>query len=169
MMRLRLGLHQQKLELVRLRLQQAGSTRACEAAWQGAGAGAAGTRPGGSANQLQLPSHPLDQLQHQHLSGNTAAAPHQTRPPAWPQVVSELTEYARDINPAMAREAVKAISRIALAISDVNGIIERLLTFLETGSEHITAEALIQLKDLLRRWVWGRAALGVSHVLCSLR
>jgi vesicle coat complex subunit len=84
-------------------------------------------------------------------------------------VVSELTEYARDINPAMAREAVKAISRIALAISDVNGIIERLLTFLETGSEHITAEALIQLKDLLRRWVWGRAALGVSHVLCSLR
>jgi vesicle coat complex subunit len=72
-----------------------------------------------------------------------------------PQVVSELTEYARDINPAMAREAVKAISRIALAISDVNGIIERLLTFLETGSEHITAEALIQLKDLLRRWGLG--------------
>ncbi len=72
-------------------------------------------------------------------------------------MVSELTEYARDISPAMAREAVKAISRIALAMSDVNGIIERLLTFLEAGSEHITAESLVQLQHLLRRW--GAAAL----------
>ena len=32
------------------------------------------------------------------------------------QIVNELTEYARDIHPAMAREAVKAVGRIALAV-----------------------------------------------------
>ena len=31
-------------------------------------------------------------------------------------IVGELTEYARDINPRMAREAVKAVGRIALSV-----------------------------------------------------
>eukprot|EP00798_Chlamydomonas_sp_ICE-L_P024470 gene24470-10074_t len=50
-------------------------------------------------------------------------------------IVHELNEYTRDINPGLAREAVKA----------------RLLLFLEvggTGSEHIVAETVIQMKDL---------------------
>lgn len=34
----------------------------------------------------------------------------------------------------------------------MNGIVERLLLFLESGYDHIVAEALIQLKDLLRRY-----------------
>lgn len=67
-------------------------------------------------------------------------------------IVSELTEYARDINPQIAREAVKAVGRIALTVSDVNGIVERLLVFLESGYDHIIAETLVQLKDLLRRY-----------------
>ena len=37
-------------------------------------------------------------------------------------------------------------------VPDVSGIIERLLIFLETGYDHIQAEALIQMKDLLRRY-----------------
>ena len=32
------------------------------------------------------------------------------------EIVNELTEYTRDINPAVAREAVKAVGRIALMV-----------------------------------------------------
>lgn len=32
------------------------------------------------------------------------------------EIASELTEYVRDINPVMAREAVKAVGRVALAV-----------------------------------------------------
>jgi hypothetical protein len=32
-------------------------------------------------------------------------------------IVGELTEYARDVSPAIGREAVKAIGRIALSVS----------------------------------------------------
>ncbi|GIL71417.1 hypothetical protein Vretimale_2716 [Volvox reticuliferus] len=67
-------------------------------------------------------------------------------------IVTELTEYARDISPTMAREAVRAVGRIALAVSDSGGIVERLLMFLDGGSEHLIAEALVQLKDVLRRY-----------------
>ena len=37
-------------------------------------------------------------------------------------------------------------------VQDVGGIVERLLGFLETGRDFVTAEAVIQLKDLLRRY-----------------
>eukprot|EP00878_Enallax_costatus_P027330 GHUV01029406.1.p1 GENE.GHUV01029406.1~~GHUV01029406.1.p1 ORF type:complete len:554 (+),score=105.09 GHUV01029406.1:514-2175(+) len=67
-------------------------------------------------------------------------------------IIGELTEYARDISADTARLAVKAVGRIALSVSDVNGIVERLLMFLESGYDHIVAETLIQLKDLLRRY-----------------
>lgn len=33
------------------------------------------------------------------------------------EIVSELTEYVRDINPTMAKEAVKAVGRVALLVS----------------------------------------------------
>lgn len=37
-------------------------------------------------------------------------------------------------------------------MQDVAGIVERLLGFLDAGKPHVTAEALIQIKDLLRRY-----------------
>ncbi len=37
-------------------------------------------------------------------------------------------------------------------VQDVAGIVERLLGFLELGRQHVTAETLIQVKDLLRRY-----------------
>ncbi|EFJ51657.1 hypothetical protein VOLCADRAFT_56821 [Volvox carteri f. nagariensis] len=67
-------------------------------------------------------------------------------------IVTELTEYARDISPTMAREAVRAVGRIALTVPDSGGIVERLLMFLDGSSEHLVAEALVQLKDVLRRY-----------------
>jgi hypothetical protein len=38
------------------------------------------------------------------------------------EIVGELTEYARDISPDIAREAVKAVGRIALSVS-IGGIL----------------------------------------------
>ena len=43
------------------------------------------------------------------------------------------------------------LARVA-QVQDVGGIVERLLGFLETGRDFVTAEAVIQLKDLLRRY-----------------
>ena len=37
-------------------------------------------------------------------------------------------------------------------VQDTAGIVERLLGFLEVGKPHVTAEAMIQVKDLLRRY-----------------
>ncbi|KAG1664607.1 hypothetical protein FOA52_004482 [Chlamydomonas sp. UWO 241] len=68
------------------------------------------------------------------------------------EIVNELTEYTRDISPAIGREAVRAVGRIALTVSDVGGVIERLVMFLDSGGEHLTAETLVQLKDVLRRY-----------------
>lgn len=41
---------------------------------------------------------------------------------------------------------------LRVQVSDVNGLVERLLMFLESGYDHIVAETLIQLRDLLRRY-----------------
>ncbi|BDA42681.1 beta-adaptin-like protein A [Coccomyxa sp. Obi] len=68
------------------------------------------------------------------------------------EIATELTEYVNDIDEQLAREAVKAVGRIAIEVQDVGGIIERLLGFLETGKSFVTAEAVIQIKDLLRRF-----------------
>jgi len=68
------------------------------------------------------------------------------------EIASELTEYVRDINPVMAQQAVKAVGKVALAVPDVSGIIERLIGFLEYGDQEIIAETLVQMKDLLRRY-----------------
>ncbi len=37
-------------------------------------------------------------------------------------------------------------------VQDVSGLLDRLLGFLELGKDCVTAETLIQMKDLLRRY-----------------
>ena len=49
-------------------------------------------------------------------------------------------------------------------VPDVSGLLERLLGFLETGTEHIMCEALVQMKDLLRRHPDLAGELGLSRV-----
>ena len=51
-------------------------------------------------------------------------------------IITELTEYARDISPTMGREAVRAVGRIALSVPDIGGIVERLLLFLDRCAMH---------------------------------
>ncbi|KAK9817308.1 hypothetical protein WJX72_012438 [[Myrmecia] bisecta] len=68
------------------------------------------------------------------------------------EIATELTEYVNDIDEQLAREAVRAVGTIALEVQDVAGIVERLLGFLEIGKDFITAETIIQIKDLVRRY-----------------
>ncbi|KAJ9512205.1 hypothetical protein QJQ45_012748 [Haematococcus lacustris] len=82
-------------------------------------------------------------------------------------IITELTEYTRDaVYPTMAREAVKAVGRIALAVPDAAGIIERLLGLLESHCEVVVCEALVQMKDLLRRYP-DMAEVVVSQVMAT--
>lgn len=56
-------------------------------------------------------------------------------------------------------------------VSDVNGVVERLLLFLDSSYSHIVAETLVQLKDLLRRYPdLGAVRAGGAgwEVLCHL-
>ena len=67
-------------------------------------------------------------------------------------IVSELCEYVTDVDTVIAREGVKAVGRIALdGDQNVGGIVDRLLQFVEYNQEHITAETLVQVKDLVRK------------------
>jgi vesicle coat complex subunit len=67
-------------------------------------------------------------------------------------IVTELSEYVGDVDAAIARESVKAVGRIALdGDQDVSGIVDRLLQFLDHGTDYVTAETLVMIKDLLRR------------------
>ena len=67
-------------------------------------------------------------------------------------IVSELCEYVADVDTVIAREGVKAVGRIALdGDQNVGGIVDRLLQFVEYNQEHITAETLVQVKDLVRK------------------
>lgn len=67
-------------------------------------------------------------------------------------IVTELSEYVMDVDAKVATRAVRAIGDIALEASDVAGIVDRLLQFLETGTDYVVSEALIVVKDLLRRF-----------------
>lgn len=83
-------------------------------------------------------------------------------------IVTELTEYAADVDVSIAREAIRAVGQIALKSYDVNGIVDRLLQFLEMDTDYVTAETLLLVRDLLRKYPqWSADCLavigGVSH------
>ena len=67
-------------------------------------------------------------------------------------IVSELSEYVTDVDAVIARESVRAVGRVALdGDQDISGIVDRLLQFLDHGTDYVTAETLVAIKDLLRR------------------
>lgn len=67
-------------------------------------------------------------------------------------IVSELSEYVTDVDAAIARESVRAVGRVALeGDQNAGGIVDRLLQFLDHGTDYVTAETLVAIKDLLRR------------------
>lgn len=58
----------------------------------------------------------------------------------------QLTEYAADVDMALARRAVRAVGSICLNTPDTSGLVERLLSFLDLGRDHVTAEAINQVR-----------------------
>ena len=67
-------------------------------------------------------------------------------------IVTELSEYVTDVDVATSRRSVRAIGEVAVAAADVAGIVDRLLSFLDLASDYVVCEALVVVKDLLRRY-----------------
>lgn len=57
--------------------------------------------------------------------------------------MTELSEYAANVDVAIARESIRAVGKIALQQYDVNAIVDRLLQFLEMEKDYVTAETLV--------------------------
>ncbi|CAM8913307.1 unnamed protein product [Rhodiola kirilowii] len=78
------------------------------------------------------------------------------------EIVTELCEYAANVDEAMARESIRAVGKIALQQYDVNAIVDRLLQFLEMEKDYVTAETLVLVKDLLRKYPqWSQDCIAV--------
>ena len=65
-------------------------------------------------------------------------------------IVNELCEYATDPIVSIARESVKAVGTIAVNLCTCDGLVERLLSFLDMKVDHITSQAYIVIADILR-------------------
>lgn len=67
-------------------------------------------------------------------------------------IAEEMTQYVKDSDEDLARAAIRAVGQIALKVPDVNGILDRLLLFLGYEKDYVTAETLVQMTDVLRRY-----------------
>ncbi|KAJ3671027.1 hypothetical protein LUZ60_008453 [Juncus effusus] len=84
------------------------------------------------------------------------------------EIVTELCEYAGNVDVNIARESIRAVGKIALQQYDVNAIVDRLLQFLEMEKDYITAETLVLVKDLLRKYPqWSQDCIAVVGNISS--
>ena len=71
--------------------------------------------------------------------------------------MTELSEYAANIDITIARESIRAVGKIALQQYDVNAIVDRLLQFFEMEKDHVTAETLVHWEYLFWDFLANRA------------
>ncbi|CAH8281953.1 unnamed protein product [Eruca vesicaria subsp. sativa] len=89
------------------------------------------------------------------------------------EIVTELCEYAANVDIAIARESIRAIGKIALQQYDVNAIVDRLLQFLEMEKDYVTAETLDMsdapyvLENLIENWEEEHSAEVRLHLLTA--
>ncbi|CAK9325617.1 unnamed protein product [Citrullus colocynthis] len=84
------------------------------------------------------------------------------------EIVTELCEYVANVDIPIARESIRAVGKIALQQYDVNAIVDRLLQFLEMEKDYVTAEALVLVKDLLRKYPqWSHDCIAVVGSISS--
>ncbi|KAL9226813.1 hypothetical protein vseg_002582 [Gypsophila vaccaria] len=84
------------------------------------------------------------------------------------EIVTELCEYVANVDIPIARESIRAVGKIALQQYDVNAIVDRLLQFLEMEKDHVTAETLVLIKDLLRKYPqWSHDCIAVVGNISS--
>ncbi|AQK96809.1 Adaptin region family protein [Zea mays] len=82
--------------------------------------------------------------------------------------LTELCEYAGNVDVPIARESIRAVGKIALQQYDVNAIVDRLLQFLEMDKDYVTAETLVLVKDLLRKYPqWSHDCIAVVGNISS--
>eukprot|EP00268_Persea_americana_P022236 TRINITY_DN2212_c0_g1_i1.p1 TRINITY_DN2212_c0_g1~~TRINITY_DN2212_c0_g1_i1.p1 ORF type:complete len:581 (-),score=135.30 TRINITY_DN2212_c0_g1_i1:289-2031(-) len=84
------------------------------------------------------------------------------------EIVTELCEYAANVDVPIARESIRAVGKIALQQYDVNAIVDRLLQFLKMEKDCVTAETLVLVKDLLRKYPqWSHDCIAVVGNISS--
>ena len=95
------------------------------------------------------------------------------------EMMEEVADYVTDPDTSIARGAVSAIGGMALKVPSLAGpVVETLMKFLELDIDHVSAEAVLAMRDLLRkfpegherivlvqRWYAGRPVYRF-HVLC---
>ncbi len=68
-------------------------------------------------------------------------------------ILSELSEYASDVDQEVSRRSIRAIGKIAFRLPSVAGLVlERLVEFLDLDMNSIRPETILVMKDLLRRY-----------------
>ncbi|KAG1367757.1 Beta-adaptin-like protein [Cocos nucifera] len=78
------------------------------------------------------------------------------------EIVTELCEYAGNVDVPIARESIRAVGKIALQQYDVNAIVDRLLQFLEMEKDYVL------VKDLLRKYPqWSHDCIAVVGNISS--
>ncbi|EGD72905.1 hypothetical protein PTSG_04634 [Salpingoeca rosetta] len=69
------------------------------------------------------------------------------------KIVEELAACVTDIDVDMARRAVRSVGKIAIKLpAAIANILKALLAFLELRSPYLTAETLVVMRDILRRY-----------------
>ena len=64
-----------------------------------------------------------------------------------------VREYVANVDLAITTESIQAVGKIALQQCDVNGIVDRILQFLEMEKDSITIETLVLIvKGILRNY-----------------
>jgi vesicle coat complex subunit len=68
-------------------------------------------------------------------------------------IVNELTEYVADVDPDLARQAIRAIAKVGIRLAAaVETSIASLLGLLELRVNYVTAHVCMMLKDILRKY-----------------
>ena len=69
------------------------------------------------------------------------------------EIVGELTEYVTDVDVDVARRAIQTIGHIAWRLpNSATRVIQEMLKLLEVDIEYVTAETVIAMKDLMRKY-----------------
>ena len=86
-------------------------------------------------------------------------------------IVDELAEYVTDVDTTVARSAVSSIGRMGVRVPEAaNVVVEQLMKFLEVDIEYVSSEAIIAMRNLLRKYpaVSDRIIQGIGVFLRSI-
>ena len=69
------------------------------------------------------------------------------------EIMEEVAEYATNPDTSIARGGVNAIGGMGVKVPSCSGlVVEQLMKFLEVDIDHVSAEAVLAMRDLLRKY-----------------